>query len=196
MMNHLKQNIKDWYTYVTDEADLLLQREDILFVFGFVKTTQWAAASYIEGGRSARFTLRGGHGPVNAGASAFAAIGNSRAPIMLWGPQPPPTHNGGQGLAAEECIFLQYYKMKWKFSLWPTVIRAGAGYDELPTGPDGTSGAGGQAGAFHDASMADDGVVEQYPERQVLITVFVCTNALLICYTRYGTQRTIFWITS
>lgn len=190
-MNHLKQNIRDWYTYVTEEADLNLQREDILFVFGFVKTTQWAAASYVEGGRSARFTLQGGHGPVNAGASAFAAIGNSRAPMVLWGPQPSPGQQHHDSLVAEECIFLSYYKMKWKFSVWPTVIRAGAGHDEMSGGPDDPF-TGEQAGASDNAPMADDGIVEQYPERKVLLSLSNGSSARLISPTRYGTQRTIF----
>lgn len=167
MMNHLKKNIRDWYTYVTDEADLNLQREDILFIFGSVKTTRWAAASYVEGGRSARFALAGGHGPINGGAAAFATIGNARAPNVLWGPKSPPENQNQHSLPAEECIFLQYYKMKWKYNFWPTVIRAGAGNDELPESPDGPP-TGDQAGVPEDG---DDGVVEQCPGRKVLITL-------------------------
>ncbi|KAH9918069.1 WD40-repeat-containing domain protein [Fomitopsis serialis] len=190
MMNYLKQNIREWYTFATsDEVDLPLQKEDIVFVFGFVKTTQWAVASYVEGGRSARFSFNGGYGSAQASISAFATVGNSRAPAHNWGPkhqagpplppQPGPSsrrrarsgrHNepvagpsaDTQGSEADQCVFLQYYKMKYRLGLWPTVMRGAAGYDELPRGPDDPS-TGGPAGTHDDVSMMDDEFVEQLP---------------------------------
>lgn len=60
--------------------------EDILFVYGCIKTTRWAVASFIEGGMSARFSLNGGYGSANASIAAFGSIGQSRPPMTRWGP--------------------------------------------------------------------------------------------------------------
>ncbi|TFY62032.1 hypothetical protein EVJ58_g4127 [Rhodofomes roseus] len=194
MMNYLKQNIREWYAFATsDDLDLPLQKEDIVFVFGFVKTTQWAVASYVEGGRSAKFSFTGGYGPAHASASAFATVGNSRAPVYSWGPSerlsnmlqpslnPVPRRRGRgggrrnepdpgpsaptQAWDADQCVFLQYYKMKYKLGVWPTVMRGAAGYDELPRGPDDPS-TGGQGGSQEDPFMTDDESVERLPGRK------------------------------
>lgn len=60
--------------------------DDIVFVYGCIRTTRWAVASFIEGGVSAKFSLNGGYGSANAGIAAFATIGHPRAPISRWGP--------------------------------------------------------------------------------------------------------------
>ncbi|KZT71210.1 hypothetical protein DAEQUDRAFT_688208, partial [Daedalea quercina L-15889] len=194
MMNHLKQNHRDWYAFARDVVDLPCEKEDIVFVFGFVKTTQWAVASYVEGGRAAKFSFNGGYGSVNAGISAFTIVGNARPPTYRWGPEdrltraPTMPSNSRPRRAqasrqveseavfaephpdweADQCVFLRYYKMKWKF-FWPTVIKAGAGYDELPREQDDPSD-GGRASIYDDASATDDGSVEQIPVQKVILS--------------------------
>lgn len=134
MMNHLWKNIKEWYEYITDEdeRDLPLQQEDILFVFGSVKTTQ-----YGKGEQAAKYIPKGVHS--NAGASAVATISNALAPAVLEGPIPPPTGQNQQSLPTQQCLFLQYYKMKWKHGRGPSTgsgesEQADGSEDDMPLG--------------------------------------------------------------
>ncbi|KAI0733103.1 hypothetical protein C8Q72DRAFT_881570 [Fomitopsis betulina] len=58
LKQYIKDNINDWYAFATsDEVDAPVRRlDDIVFVYGCIRTTRWAVASFIEGGVSAKFS--------------------------------------------------------------------------------------------------------------------------------------------
>lgn len=134
-----------------------LSPEDIIFICGWVKTTEWALGAFTDGKSSVKLELSTSL-PVGAGASFQVSHTEERSahPICRIGPQgrdkssdkPPSKRRKGKQTAStsqapepplknDQCVFIHYYKMKPRFlGFAPRVIKAAAGPDELPPSPD------------------------------------------------------------
>ncbi|OCH86826.1 WD40 repeat-like protein [Obba rivulosa] len=163
MENYMRQNYEAWYEFAREKYGRDLQRDDIVFMRGWVKTTQWAVAAFAEGGvsgslmfnlglpmASASLNVSGSH---NVSASHLYRIGPERESqatvgadhLIAAGPSSQPPIAAMP--KADQCIFMMYYKIKpRRFSRWRGVdIRAAAEPRDLPGPPDDGSSPPGAA---------------------------------------------------
>ncbi|KAH9950735.1 hypothetical protein B0H21DRAFT_685940 [Amylocystis lapponica] len=127
-----------WYAFAKDRFGLALEKEDIIFVRGWAKTTEWAVAAFIQAGHAAQVTFNGQFG---LGANASFFLSASRDVSMVWDHNSGPvraisgrsselltsgTETGSDEPSVDQCIFLHYYKLKRRLGLFPRVMKAAA----------------------------------------------------------------------
>lgn len=153
MKLYMKKNIDDWYRYMIDGLGIDRNLDDILFVKGWVKTTHWAVAAFVERAKSARVKVSGTFGPV-AGAgvgfvveTSYSTVDHHTGPGARF-PQPQPTGSKKRKGSREQadagpkvearptqCIFLHYLKLR-KRLLLPAKIEAAAEPKDPSSPPD------------------------------------------------------------
>ncbi|EMD31093.1 hypothetical protein CERSUDRAFT_120141 [Gelatoporia subvermispora B] len=145
LVNHIRQNFEHWYQFVTEELDRDLQREELIVVRGWVKTTHWAVAAFAEGGHSGSLTFNTNFAipasvSLNINVSANVAVckqhristnhreQSTQTLPMLTGSESSLHSLEGGEISANQCIFLHYYKVKLRrFWRWrPIDIKAEA----------------------------------------------------------------------
>ncbi|GBE78897.1 predicted protein [Sparassis crispa] len=153
MANYMMSNFQSWYEFATEVCEVDVERDDIIFVRGWVKTSEWAVAAFVHEGRAAQLTFSGNFGltanvnfslSMTKEVSAFPErntgprrrLPSSPNPNLL--PATPQQSSSTVNLAPlDQCVFLHYYKMKTRFFLPPKAINAAAGpYDLSPSGGD------------------------------------------------------------
>lgn len=178
MVKYMRQHYYSWYVFATEVQGLMLDKDDIIFVRGWAKTADWTAAAFMQQGRAAQLSFNGNFG-FQANASLSVSVSEGASPILQQnsgprerrGPVSVPSgkrHRTGSahrvGPVRDQCVFLQYYKLKVRFGLWPTVLKAAAGPHNLPQQPDD-----GDDGPMLDiqstASDDDDDCIESVPEQ-------------------------------
>ncbi|KZT71110.1 hypothetical protein DAEQUDRAFT_724476 [Daedalea quercina L-15889] len=134
MVEYISRNLARWHEYIRDIVDVNVPKESLRFISGFHKTADWAVASYVSTGRLAEIELNTDFGVASAAFSV--ASGTMVAPVLeqRWGP-PPRRAAGPEDDERNQCVFINYYKLKWRLGMFPRVMKAAAGYDELPRGP-------------------------------------------------------------
>ncbi|KAF9806321.1 hypothetical protein IEO21_08727 [Rhodonia placenta] len=140
MENYMHRNFRSWQSFAVDDLDVDLQPEDIMFVRGWVKTTQWAVAAITHEGREAKVSISAEIGSV---ADAHLSIHKSHevsnyyahrtGPTrILHGSVEPSEHDDADQL--DQCIFLHYYKLKRRRFLGFKKLEAAAEPRD-PSGP-------------------------------------------------------------
>ncbi|CCM05272.1 uncharacterized protein FIBRA_07484 [Fibroporia radiculosa] len=88
MANYMSRNLQSWHDFATSETvDVDIALEDIMFVRGWVKTTQWAVAAITHEGRAAKLSIDGNFaGIAGAGISVEMARATSRHYAFRSGP--------------------------------------------------------------------------------------------------------------
>lgn len=163
MKSYMKKNIDSWYHYMSDVLGIERKLEDILFVKGWVKTTHWAVAAFVERARSAKVKVSGGFSPVAEGRlgfvveSAYSSVDHHTGPgtgqlfpqaqqmspatgKKKKGKNREPPHQPTDAMARVElrptqCIFLHYFKLK-KRRLFPDKMYAAAELKDPPSSSD------------------------------------------------------------
>ncbi len=142
IQRYMKRNLQSWYAFATDRMGIELEDKDIIFVYGFTKTTVWAEAAFRSGGSDVGLVLSGG--ALVPSVSGDIEISRMRAskPSVISRSGPPGRVTEWDRVSStdetfDQCIFLNFYKMK-KRRFWPTdsIIRAAAGYHDLPSNQD------------------------------------------------------------
>lgn len=142
MVNYMSRNFSSWHEFITDRLDVDISREDIRFISGVYKTADWAVASYTEAGRSAQFRFNADSPVGSVAFSASASAMSQTPPLQNWGPRsnvsesPRSSTTSLRGARNDQSVFIHYYKLKKRLFVFPRVMKAAAGYDELPPGPD------------------------------------------------------------
>lgn len=175
MVNYMSQNFSSWHDFITGRLDVDISREDIRFISGVYKTADWAVASYTEAGRSALFRF---NADFQVGSMAFLASSSTMSqtpPLQNWGPRSDaatsPTSSTTSLRPNDQSVFIHYYKLKRRLFVFPRVMKAAAGYDELPPGPDDSTD---ENRMSVDGSFGGEEVHEFEPDRpgfQVRLTV-------------------------
>ncbi|KAI0922265.1 hypothetical protein AcW2_007006 [Taiwanofungus camphoratus] len=182
MANYMRSNYHSWWVFATEHLDLDLQKEDIIFVRGWVKTSEWAVAAFVREGRAAQLTFNGEFGlPASAAFSLSYSRDGQSIPEYNTGPRQrragrhrgmitgtPETSTESiftDGPRFDQCVFLHYYKLKVRFGLWPTVVKAAGGPRDLPSAGDDDANS---PGMLVDASdpVSEEVVIEQVPAPQ------------------------------
>ncbi|OBZ65404.1 Vegetative incompatibility protein HET-E-1 [Grifola frondosa] len=155
-MSYMRRNHASWHRFATDTCDVDLQKDEIIFVNGCVKSAEWAVAAFIERGREGELYFSGEFGPM-ASAGFSLSMKNSTSARVEHRMGPPqsehrstlpgvseieetPRDGDVRGKAVDvskfdQCVFLEYYKMKKRIWFY-RVIKAAAGPHELPSQPD------------------------------------------------------------
>lgn len=140
---HLHQNWKKWHIFVTDVLQVGIDIDEMIFISGTHKTANWAVASYVEAGRSSLFRFDASSPMVSCAFSLLSSSGVEMPPHQHWGPQrrtssvtgSPSSQGSGDvdqnEIKKDQCVFINYYKMKRRRLFPPKVLRASAGYDRL-----------------------------------------------------------------
>ncbi|OBZ73114.1 hypothetical protein A0H81_06652 [Grifola frondosa] len=163
---HCGQSIKDymrlqhshWFTFARDVMGLEKQEEDLIFVSGHVKTAEWLLiAEYTSSSREGELSFTGTVGP-SASANASLSMSHSVSMSVQYRPGPPKAlsicpdssisvaanNSAGDDTPAsaseksnfDQCIFLNYYKLKTRRFRAPKIIEAAAGTHEQPRSDD------------------------------------------------------------
>ena len=118
-----------------------VEEKDIMFIYGFIKTTVWNEAAFNEGSSNIELVLSGGVLTPAPLVSGEIRLAHSHAsdPLIIHRSGPPDRVIEWERRSAceetfDQCIFLNFYKMKRR--IWRQVIRAAAGPHELPSGPN------------------------------------------------------------
>ena len=142
-VDYMAANFQSWQAYMNKEInDGTKPSPSIILVRGWIKTPQWASAAFKADGSTKRGTLKGGLFSLAGRIEWRFTESDGLFELSNYGPM-----SGHDELMGErECIFLSYYKIKYRFFRWgPKVMQAAAGPDQLP--PPGPEGAG--PGALH-----------------------------------------------
>ncbi|KAI0820693.1 WD40-repeat-containing domain protein [Trametes gibbosa] len=154
LVQYIRTNFDSWYHFATDVCDLEIDRDEIIFVSGVVKTADWGLGAFLRQGSGGEVSFQTNLGPFAQGSFNFSRAHKS-AGVAEWrtkpdgasmSPQPSVfsesttetlvgsssmaltlqrTHSGPR---KDQCLFLHYYKMKRR--LWLNkVIKAAAGPD-------------------------------------------------------------------
>ncbi|TBU44308.1 hypothetical protein BD309DRAFT_42643 [Dichomitus squalens] len=136
---YMLEHISRWHEFANGDLGIGLQEKEILFVSGFIKTTEWAAAAFRSGGSNGELSISGGFLPLASVSGEFSvSMTRCDSPAVFY--RSGPTRSETERLtsedvaASDQCIFLHYYKMKSRI-IWPT-IRAAAGPHNLPPGSE------------------------------------------------------------
>ena len=133
MMTHLA----DWCEFANDRLGIGLEDKDIIFVSGFTKTTVWVAAAFSNNSDISELLIAGscfipstlGEFRVSISQGVHASVSSRVGPhdrVSTW-------KDGDQNFKYDQCIFLNYFKMKRRGMLRRLgVMRAADGPHTLP----------------------------------------------------------------
>lgn len=152
VVKYMRSHFDSWLEFAnsTNSWGIGLRPEDLIFVCGTLKTTEWAVAAF-QGD-----TVRDQEGFVSGQLGSLGSAGFSlrlsdhvfpRAHYRF-GPHPPTTTAGEEDRLLDsgddspttispnrnQCLFIHYYKMKRRL-LCDLPVRAAAGPHQLPHGP-------------------------------------------------------------
>ncbi|KAI0347557.1 hypothetical protein BDW22DRAFT_1425571 [Trametopsis cervina] len=144
---YMRQHHKSWYAFATNRERLGIQcnREDLVLVRGTIKTSAWEVAAFMESGSHVHdVTFNGQFGPVvNAGLTYSNQHGNHATFEHRSSPRSIASGSEQSAIAPstpastsipgfttdpekDQCIFLSYYKIKYRRPLLPKKIVANA----------------------------------------------------------------------
>lgn len=146
IQRYMRQNLEHWYLFATDRLGIDLQDSDLIFVYGFTKTTVWAEAAFSSSSADGELSISAGAPSLGASGAFSVELSKCQLPITFhrWGPRGRATAereldalstapNTSIEDAFDQCIFLNYFKMKSRFRR--RIIRAAAGPHDLPSVP-------------------------------------------------------------
>ncbi|EKM58624.1 uncharacterized protein PHACADRAFT_253089, partial [Phanerochaete carnosa HHB-10118-sp] len=157
----LRRYIRDHHTtwcqnisHHKDGPGLVVQPENVIFVYGWVKTSpNWKATTFCNSKTRYFASVDVQVGP------HFSAGGDYHRANIVSGPQLTRTGtsypSATQTEPQDQCVFLSGYTVKWRLGIFPR-LRAAAGYHQLPDDRDGRSGDGGEGVATIDVPDEDE----------------------------------------
>ncbi|KAI0826372.1 hypothetical protein BC629DRAFT_1719017 [Irpex lacteus] len=129
--NYMLDNHKSWHEFATDEEKFgrRLEPEDIILVRGVTKTSAWTMAAFLgDVDRAHRFSAGVKGGPIGSAGVKWSSK-HSKSHACVHRTSPKRTEP-----SSDQCIFLNYYKVKYRLRFFPKVIKANAD----PPSPRGT----------------------------------------------------------
>lgn len=109
-IDYMQKHWKEWHSLVSET--MVLEPEQIVLVSGFVKTTQWAMAAFLNAGSAHEVAFQAGAGPFSqAGFSAAVSTEYSSSVQHRIGPISEDKIQT-EARPQNQCIFLSYFKLK------------------------------------------------------------------------------------
>lgn len=135
-ISYMKEHHSSWIQYVRDTTSAAVTPDSIVLVRGWVKASEWAIATFKSKYRLASACINAGFIPTES-VGFHLSISQKTRMLCAY-------HTGPLGSAAilddhdsrpiNQCIFLRYYKMKFRLGVFPKIMRAAAGPAPLPDG--------------------------------------------------------------
>ncbi|KZT65354.1 hypothetical protein DAEQUDRAFT_530732 [Daedalea quercina L-15889] len=185
---YIQRNHTSWYHFATEKADILVKKEDIIFVTGWTKTSRWAVGAFASGGKAVELSLTVGYeAHAHATFNLSSSTGSSKSWYQHSGPIPEAVDNDrplsgqrtserGRGRGRrnrgrsippsrklDQCIFLRFCQCKERLrgilpSLLPKVINAAAGPKD-----DERDGEGDSESMSPQTTVESESYIESYP---------------------------------
>ena len=134
---YMVEHIDSWYRYAKDRRGLRIERQDILFVSGFVKTSIWEdVVAFRYRSSSMNVDVGGALAPpgipvLSASGRFIVSMSECRTPEVFHRSGPHGRlEDGADASAHDQCVFLQYISVKPR--LFPFRLRAAGGPHQLP----------------------------------------------------------------
>ncbi|KAJ3554729.1 hypothetical protein NM688_g2957 [Phlebia brevispora] len=138
--SYMKAHHRSWIDFLQTVRQIKRDVSEVLLVRGHVKASGWAVAAFQSKARRLGGSITANFAPAqNAGLalSIYHNTGMMRAfhygpnvsvqSILSGSDQDVPSKN--------QCVFLRYYKIRYRFGLFPDVMQAAAGPAPLPDRP-------------------------------------------------------------
>ena len=125
LTQYILLNHAGWHQFARNVCRLDLKSQEIIFVCGWVKTSQWALAAFVNQGKSHEMSFS-----ATAGSFAAARFGlslQSQSHVSLEQRSGPlVTRQGGPSTVLpsmkNQCLFLKYYKHKTRLLMSAKVV--------------------------------------------------------------------------
>ncbi|KAI0738511.1 hypothetical protein C8Q80DRAFT_1205847 [Daedaleopsis nitida] len=196
---YISTHLASWCAFANGHLGIGLEDKDLIFVSGFIKTSAWAIAAFHNSNTSGELIVAGdafassvsGEFRVSmskgVNPSVFSRVGpmyrtsapRPSAPVFLSHLDRSSAEDVTHGLNQEprdQCIFLNYYKMRSRMFRRPAIMRAAAGPHGLPRDDGGDHGGRPSSATLGSVSMDSLCDVfrqcepEDYPEDQSTIS--------------------------
>ena len=160
VIEYIKENFDSWREFANSSGRWALQLEDheIVFVCTTIKTTRWVIAAFqgdtfrdVEGHISGSFatlatagiSIRFRNEILSADHYRFGPRSLNPNPVMPMISHPSSSDPTGDTTPRnDQCLFINYYKMRIRLLLWKRPIKAAAGAATLPSHDDDDDNAG------------------------------------------------------
>ena len=108
--SYIARNFKLWLSFALEKG-YDIQEQDIIFVSGFVKVSEWAIAAFSTGGNYHEISFNGSFGAFASSAHFSASCRNDSTSTIhqRCGPSRPGVD---ATTTKDQCLFLSYYKLK------------------------------------------------------------------------------------
>lgn len=120
IFRYLAAHYKEWRAFAIERRGRMIDTQRILFVSGFVKTAAWAVGAFRHGSSSATLKIDAGAmfgGGPSASVGAAISITDCSQPMSFHrnGPTERLPWEEGVSHPDDQCIFLQYAHLKYRF---------------------------------------------------------------------------------
>lgn len=188
---YMRENFDSWFEFANATLGLGLKEEDIFFVSGTTKTSQWAVTAFSGQSRTVEGSFSANLGSVAEARISISASNTTLRPpyygptgpsrptsgdMLLLGVQPDTQASPSPSSAPErrdQCIFMNYYKMKRRF-LKPFPMLAAAHHPSEP----GSDGALDPESPLIVVNEVDVPVKEDGETTKVCMPVIYCSECL------------------
>ncbi|KAI0661837.1 hypothetical protein C8Q70DRAFT_1043733 [Cubamyces menziesii] len=149
---YMSKNLRSWYAFATDRLGIDVEMSDLIFVSGHFKTPVWAEAAFSSKTTNSELLLCAGlNNPLGSnggGLSASFVLSNCDSPVVFHHRGPidsdgsQTTHedwdlSNSERTTADQCIFINYYKMKFRVAPFrPRIMKGASGPHDLPPRDD------------------------------------------------------------
>lgn len=147
--DYIRKNFASWYDLIAKlHLTGLITPTDIVLVKGWVKCPRCQMAAFREAASGGDAYLEGGFATVQAGLHLTIAEHNGMLQDVNEGPErsslPSPSQSHPSDSVSlsrstsewDQCISVDYFKVKWRVNRIPLWIKAAAGPAHLPDAPD------------------------------------------------------------
>lgn len=167
---YVHENHRSWYDFATSLGHAL-EPEDLILVFGWMKTSEWALAACTNYGRMHEISF---DSQIGSMASAQFGVTLSHDVDMSVDQRCGPlsksrgTSSAAECLPHDQCLFLRYYKLKRRLFRGVKVVAAAKPHDsssdfESESANDGLGLSSGLVGS--EGSSSEYAVEEEFPEK-------------------------------
>ena len=170
-VRYVRENHEHWYNWATRTRNMIIDKEDIILVYGWYKANDWCIASFTAKGEALNFSLNAGVSPY-AGLSILSSCSQEesgspefrQSDTFKQSPEPPtaliPTQR-----PPLDCIFLSAYRIKYRLMNSVRFLKAEAEPLNLSQDDDTTDHE--SHAAVFDIAAEDFGMIENTNDKTV-----------------------------
>ncbi|KAH9932555.1 uncharacterized protein B0H18DRAFT_986207 [Fomitopsis serialis] len=124
MHDYLQKNYKTWHHYLHHHKNLKLEKKDLVFVRGWIKTAKWAVAAFADTSREESATIGGGHGPAKG---SFSVDLSKQEALGGW------TNVGlkREKDTVDQCIFVHFYQYTTRDAFHQWILKRKTSFDKV-----------------------------------------------------------------